>query len=63
MSSRWLHEATRTELNEDHVAWLKEMASKYDLPDEHKALRCVLDFAMQDADPDTIFQEIRCRHC
>ena len=53
----------KTELNADHVEWLKEMASKYDLPDEHTALRCVLDYAIDEADADTIFTEMRCRHC
>jgi hypothetical protein len=51
------------ELNEDHVEWLREMAAKFDLPDEGKALRCVLDFAMTEADADAIFGEIRCNHC
>ncbi len=51
------------ELNEDHVEWLQRMASKFDLPDEHKALRCVLDHAMTDADADVIFGDIRCNHC
>ncbi len=32
------------ELNEDHVDWLKEMAAKYALDDEGKALRIVLDY-------------------
>jgi len=51
------------ELNEDHADWLKEMASKFDLPDDGKALRCVLDFVMTDGDPDVIFGEFRCNHC
>lgn len=53
----------KVELNDDHVRWLKEMASKHDLEDEHKALRCVLDHAMQETDGDAVFAEIRCRHC
>jgi hypothetical protein len=53
----------KVELNDDHATWLDEMASKYHLPDRNKALRCVLDHAMGDADADTIFTEFRCRHC
>ena len=53
----------RAELHDDQVAWLKEMAERHGLENEHKALRCVLDHAMHDADADEIFGEIRCRHC
>lgn len=53
----------KVELNDDHVEWLREMAKKYDLPDEHKALRCVLDHAMDEGDADAIFDKMRCRHC
>jgi hypothetical protein len=51
------------ELNEDHFDWLKQMASKYDLPDESKALRVLIAFAMIDGDLDAIFSEIRCQQC
>jgi hypothetical protein len=51
------------ELNEDHIEWLRHMATKYDLADEHKALRIVLDFVMNEADLETVFNEVRCNHC
>ena len=51
------------ELNEDHAEWLKEMAEKYTLDDESKALRIVLDYVMQEADHDEVFEEMRCHHC
>lgn len=51
------------ELNEDHVDWLKEMAAKYALDDEGKALRIVLDYIKEEADLSTVFEEIRCNHC
>jgi len=51
------------ELNENHVGWLKEMAEKYALFDEDKALRIVLDYVMDEADLTTVFTEIRCNHC
>jgi hypothetical protein len=51
------------ELNEDHIEWLKKMAAKYDLTDEHKAMRIVLDHAIMEGDEETIFNEVRCNHC
>ena len=51
------------ELNEDVIAWLKEMAENYDLEDENKALRIVLDYVREEADLDEVFEEIRCLHC
>ena len=52
-------------LESDHQEWLSQMASKYSLFDESKALRVLLDFAMQDANEQDIFSHdnIRCRHC
>lgn len=51
------------ELEADQLEWLKAMAQSYSLPDASKALRVVLDHAMQDADEDDIFMAIRCRRC
>ena len=51
------------EVQEDQAAWLEEMATNYNLPDASKALRVLLDFAMQDGDEKVIFETIRCRHC
>ena len=45
------------------IAWLKEMADQYDLEDENKALRVVLDYVKEEADLDEVFEEIRCNHC
>jgi hypothetical protein len=52
-------------LESDQHEWLSQMASKYGLFDESKALRVLLDFAMQDANEQDIFssENIRCRHC
>ncbi len=33
------------------------------LDDEGKALRIVLDYVMQEADHDEVFEEMRCYHC
>lgn len=50
-------------VNEEHVTWLEDMAKKYDLEDRNKALRVVLEYAIQEGDEPTIFEEIRCHHC
>jgi len=51
------------ELNDDHVEWLKEMAEKFSLDDVGKALRIVLDYVMEEANQETVFEVIRCNHC
>ncbi len=51
------------DLNDDHITWLKEMIEVYSLEDEGKALRIVLDYIKEEADLDTVFEEIRCNHC
>ena len=51
------------ELNDDMIAWLKEMRDKYHLSDEGKALRIVLDYVKEEADHDEVFNMIRCNHC
>lgn len=51
------------ELNDDHIAWLKAMTEKFSIDDEAKALRIVLDYVMDEAEPETVFEEIRCNHC
>jgi rRNA maturation endonuclease Nob1 len=47
----------------DQLAWLRQMADDYKLPDVAKALRIVIDHAMMDGDEDDIFMQIRCRRC
>ncbi|MEM7393096.1 MAG: hypothetical protein AAF492_12195 [Verrucomicrobiota bacterium] len=51
------------EVEEDQQEWLEEMATQYKLPDASKALRVVLDFAVEYPDATDIFEQIRCRHC
>ncbi len=43
--------------------FLQEMAEKYGLPDEHKALRVLVTYAMEEGDSDDIFKFVRCHHC
>jgi len=51
------------EIQSDAQTYLDEMATKYDMPDRNKTLRALLDYAIQDGDPDVIFGEIRCLRC
>lgn len=51
------------ELVDDQAAFLTEMAKTYDLPDAGKALRALIDYAMDGADRDTIFNTVRCLRC
>lgn len=53
------------ELESDQLAWLDQIVIDYDLPDESKALRVLIDYAIQDVDADLIFspETMRCRHC
>ncbi len=45
--------------------WLEEAADEYGFQDESKALRVLLDYAIQDVDRDLIFsaENARCRYC
>ena len=52
-------------LESDQLDWLSEIIKDYGLPDEAKAIRVLLDYAIDDGDKDEIFSpdNIRCRHC
>jgi hypothetical protein len=51
-------------LKDRQHAYLTEMAKKYRLEDEAKALRCLINYAIEKKDAETtIFQEIRCQDC
>lgn len=53
------------EIQADQAAYLEEMVQKFGLDDQSKALRVLLDYAIQDADDASIFDmaNMRCRHC
>ncbi len=53
------------EIERGQLDWLGEVAGEYGLADESKALRVLLDFAIQDGDNELIFspQNARCRFC
>ena len=51
-------------LKERQHAFLKEMADKYNLPDQSKAVRCLIDFALVNPDSEgAIFKTIHCTGC
>ena len=53
------------EVETEQREWLDKIADEYGLMDESKALRVLLDFAIQDGDADLIFadENMRCRYC
>ncbi|HEX9808545.1 MAG TPA: hypothetical protein VGC25_02955 [Alphaproteobacteria bacterium] len=53
------------ELRDYHLNFLRDMAEKYRIPDEGKALRVLLDYALVDGDLDLIFDKknMRCVAC
>ena len=51
-------------LHQEQMEYLVEVGQKYNLPDAGKALRCLLNFAIEKPDQaDAIFTEVRCRSC
>ena len=53
------------EIESDQLTWLDQIVNDYDFPDESKALRVLIDYALQDGDADLIFspENMRCQHC
>lgn len=53
------------ELRDYHINFFKDMAQKYGIVDEAKALRVLVDYALQDGDLDLIFDKknMRCIAC
>ncbi|MBS21541.1 MAG: hypothetical protein CL739_05545 [Chloroflexi bacterium] len=49
----------------DQADWLAQQAVEFGLSDDSKALRILIDFAIQEIDSETIFSSAneRCRHC
>ena len=52
------------ELESEKVAYLKQMADAYGLPDIGKAVRCLVNYARENPDKqEAIFHEVRCLDC
>ena len=54
---------TSFELYEDQQEWLTKMQKEFGLPNPNKTLRVLIEFARAAADPDVIFNDIRCTRC
>ena len=50
-------------IENEQKEWLEAMASKHSLKDTSKALRVLLDYAIEADAEEEIFQQIRCRFC
>ena len=50
-------------VKEDQVEWLQKRAAEFNLPDEHKAIRTLIDYAMKHGDMEQIFKKIHCLRC
>jgi hypothetical protein len=55
----------RFDIRDYQLSFLKDMVAQYKLPDEAKALRCLLDYAVSDANLDQVFakKHMRCIAC
>jgi hypothetical protein len=52
------------DLNKHQMSFLEEMSKKFGLEDSSKALRCLINFAIDEsAEHDRIFDEVRCLDC
>ena len=52
------------EIYSDSEKMLEQIVDKYDLPDQSKALRCLLDYVEEkETDWDDMFATIRCNRC
>jgi hypothetical protein len=53
------------EIRDYQLSFLKDMVAQFGLPDEAKALRVLLDYAVADADLDQVFakKRMRCIAC
>ena len=57
-------EERTVDLKERQWAYLEQMVQKYGLADESKALRCMVDYAIEQTEHESeIFKEIRCFDC
>ena len=58
-------ETISVNLEEDQLNWLADIVEKFELPDESKALRILLDYVMEETEEEEIFdiENMRCRHC
>ncbi len=52
------------DLDTDQIAFIRSVVAQYDIPDESKAVRIMVDYLMTHRDGnDTVFGETRCPWC
>ncbi len=52
------------EIYSDSEKMLEKIVEKYDLPDQSKALRCLMDYVEEnELEWDNMFETIRCNRC
>lgn len=52
------------ELKQSQIDYLDQMMQKHSLPDRSKALRCLINFAINESQNEaSIFTQTRCDHC
>lgn len=58
-------QTVQVELRDYQISFLQDMMEKYKIPDQGKAIRILLDYAVQDADLDLVFdrKNMRCIAC
>ena len=51
-------------LNPDQMAFVESMKEKYNLPDEGKAIRVIMDYLISNAEVhESVFTQVRCLRC
>ena len=59
-----MNEEHAIELKPRQYEYLKEICKKYSVDDPSKAIRCLINFAMQESEHEAaIFDEVRCLDC
>ena len=52
------------ELNPDQMAFVRSMKEKYNLPDEGKTMRVIMDYLITNTDAhESVFTQVRCLRC
>ena len=57
-------QSNELKMTANQIAFLEEVVGEYGLPDQGKAVRCLINFARDRTDlADEIFSEMRCPDC
>ena len=57
-------ESYQINLNPNQVTFIRNAKEKYNIPDENKVMRIVMDYLMSNPGiHNTVFSEIRCMRC